>query len=54
VTVTRGPGPADAVLAGPAGRLLLVLLRRVPAGDPAVTVSGDPEVARRWLAGTSF
>jgi uncharacterized protein (TIGR03083 family) len=54
VTVTRGPGPADAVLAGPPARLLLVLLRRVPAGDPAVTVSGDAGVVGRWLAGPTF
>jgi uncharacterized protein (TIGR03083 family) len=57
VTRTAGPagaGPADAVLAGPAGALLLVLMGRVPAGDPAVTVSGDAAVLGRWLAAARF
>jgi uncharacterized protein (TIGR03083 family) len=57
VTRTAGPagaGPADAGLAGPAGELLLVLMGRVPAGDPAVTVSGDAAVLDRWLAAARF
>jgi uncharacterized protein (TIGR03083 family) len=64
VTVTRTAGPGDpaagqpgsdgAVVAGPAARLLLLLLRRVPAGDPAVTVSGDRAVLDRWLAAAQF
>jgi uncharacterized protein (TIGR03083 family) len=61
VTRTAGPaaglagaGPAGAVLAGPAGALLLVLMGRVPAGDPAVAVSGDAAVLDRWLAAARF
>jgi uncharacterized protein (TIGR03083 family) len=48
------PGGADAVLAGPAGRLLLVLMGRVPPGDPAVTVSGDRALLDRWLGAAQF
>ena len=64
VTVTRTAGPGEpaagedggdgAVVAGPAARLLLLLLRRVPAGDPALTVSGDRAVLDRWLAAAQF
>jgi uncharacterized protein (TIGR03083 family) len=54
VTVLRGHGKADAAVTGPAARLLLVLLRRLPADDPAVTVHGDPGILDRWLAGTPF
>jgi uncharacterized protein (TIGR03083 family) len=54
VTVSRGHGKGDAAVAGPAADLLLVLLRRVPSDDPAVTVHGDPSVLERWLAGTPF
>jgi len=42
------------VLRGPAGRLLLVLLRRIPADDPQVQVMGDPAVLAGWLAHTPF
>jgi uncharacterized protein (TIGR03083 family) len=44
----------DVVLAGPAGALLLVLLRRLPAGDPSVTVTGQRKLLDRWLAGMRF
>jgi uncharacterized protein (TIGR03083 family) len=54
VTVSRGHGKGDAAVAGPSADLLLVLLRRVPSDDPAVTVHGDPSVLERWLAGTPF
>jgi uncharacterized protein (TIGR03083 family) len=61
VTVTRtagpaaaGPGGADVVLAGPAAALLLVLMGRVPARDPAVTVSGDRALLDRWLGAAQF
>ena len=64
LTLERGPestgGPdqdaRDAVtVSGPAGPLLLVLLRRRPAaGEPSVTVAGDGALLRGWLAGTPF
>jgi hypothetical protein len=34
--------------------LLLVLMRRRPASDPAVTVHGDSAVLDGWLASTAF
>jgi uncharacterized protein (TIGR03083 family) len=46
--------PADATVSGPADRLLLVLLRRRPADDPALTVTGDGALVTGWLAGTPF
>jgi uncharacterized protein (TIGR03083 family) len=47
-------GDADVTVRGPADRLLLVLLRRYPAGDPAISVSGDAGLLAGWLAGTPF
>jgi uncharacterized protein (TIGR03083 family) len=49
-----GHAGGDAVLAGPAAALLLVLLRRLPPEDPAVSVTGDRAVLGRWLAGSRF
>jgi uncharacterized protein (TIGR03083 family) len=54
LTVEPGHAKGDAALAGPAVSLLLVLLRRRPASDPAVTVHGDSAVVDSWLAGTAF
>jgi uncharacterized protein (TIGR03083 family) len=54
VRVRRGHGKGDCALTGPAARLLLLLVRRAPAGDPAITVFGDTGLLTRWLAGTSF
>jgi uncharacterized protein (TIGR03083 family) len=45
---------ADAVLSGPAGRLLLVFMRRVPVSDPAVSVDGDASILTSWLDSTPF
>jgi uncharacterized protein (TIGR03083 family) len=39
---------------GPAASLLLVLMRRWPVPDPAVTVYGDSTVVDGWLANTAF
>jgi uncharacterized protein (TIGR03083 family) len=50
----HGTGGADATVSGPADRLLLVLVRRLPADDPAVTVTGDGALLTGWLAGTPF
>ncbi len=54
LTVEPGHGKGDAALAGPAASLLLVLMRRRPVPDPAVTVHGDGAVVAGWLAGTAF
>jgi len=54
LSVHRGPGRADVGVCGPADRLLLVLVRRLPADDPAITVTGDRERLTSWLAGTPF
>jgi uncharacterized protein (TIGR03083 family) len=50
-TVQAGPGVS---VSGPSDRLLLVLLRRLPADDPAITVTGDGALLTDWLAGTPF
>jgi hypothetical protein len=39
---------------GPADRLLLMLMRRLPADDPSITVHGDAGLLAGWLAGTQF
>jgi uncharacterized protein (TIGR03083 family) len=54
LAVEQGHGKGDAALAGPAAGLLLVLLRRRPVSDPAVTVHGDSAVVEGWLANTAF
>lgn len=54
LTVEPGHGKGDAALTGPAASLLLVLMRRRPVSDPAVTVYGDSAVVDAWLASTAF
>jgi hypothetical protein len=54
LTVEPGHGKGNAALSGPAASLLLVLMRRRPASDPAVTVYGDSDVVDGWLASTAF
>jgi uncharacterized protein (TIGR03083 family) len=54
VTVQPGHGTADVTLAGPAARVLLVLVRRLPPSDPSVEVLGDASVLEQWLAQTPF
>ena len=54
LTVAPGHGKGDAALTGPAASLLLVLMRRRPVSDPAVTVYGDSAVVDGWLASTAF
>ena len=54
ISVQREHSKADAAVTGPADRLLLVLLRRLPADDPAITVYGDASLLTGWLAGTPF
>ena len=52
--VEPGHAKGDAALTGPATSLLLVLMRRRPATDPAVTIYGDAGVLSDWLASTAF
>ena len=54
LAVEPGHGKGNAALAGPAASLLLVLMRRRPVSDPAVTIYGDHAVVDGWLAGTAF
>jgi uncharacterized protein (TIGR03083 family) len=54
LTVEPGHGKGDAALTGPAASLLLVLMRRRPVSDPAITVYGDSAVVDGWLASTAF
>jgi uncharacterized protein (TIGR03083 family) len=54
VTVQPSHGKGDVAVRGPAGRLLLVLLRRLPPDDPQVEVLGDAALLTGWLAGTPF
>jgi uncharacterized protein (TIGR03083 family) len=54
LTVEPGHDKGDAALTGPAASLLLVLMRRRPVSDPAVTVYGDNVVVDGWLANTAF
>jgi uncharacterized protein (TIGR03083 family) len=54
ITVRDGHGPADVTVAGPAGQLLLVLVRRLPPDGENVLVTGDPELLAGFLASTPF
>ncbi|HXP20890.1 MAG TPA: maleylpyruvate isomerase family mycothiol-dependent enzyme [Streptosporangiaceae bacterium] len=54
VEVQASHARGDVAITGPAARLLLVLLRRRPATDPAVRVLGDRELLDQWLAHSSF
>jgi uncharacterized protein (TIGR03083 family) len=54
VTVAAGHGKGDMALRGPASAVLLVLMRRLPPGDPAVEVIGDRALLDGWLAATPF
>jgi uncharacterized protein (TIGR03083 family) len=58
LTMQRGSaqraGDGDVAVSGPAGRLLLVLVRRLPADDPAIAVTGDAALFTGWLAATPF
>ena len=54
LVVEHGHGKGDVAVRGPAARLLLVLLRRVPPDDPQVQVMGDAALLTGWLASTPF
>jgi uncharacterized protein (TIGR03083 family) len=54
ITVEPGHGKGDIALSGPAASLLLLLVRRRPSDDPAVTVHGDASLLAGWLENTPF
>jgi hypothetical protein len=54
VLVEHGHGKGAVAMRGPAGSLLLVLVRRVPPDHPPVQVLGDRALLDRWLAATPF
>ncbi len=54
ITVEPGHAKADVAVRGPAARLLLVLVRRLPPSDPAVEILGDQALFAHWLAHTRF
>jgi uncharacterized protein (TIGR03083 family) len=48
--LARQPASADLTLSGPATDLLLALVRRRPAEDTGISMQGDTELWRTWLA----
>jgi uncharacterized protein (TIGR03083 family) len=54
ISVQPGHGKGDAAVRGPAGQLLLVLLRRLPPETAGVQVLGDSGLLTAWLAATPF
>jgi uncharacterized protein (TIGR03083 family) len=54
ITMEHGHAKGDVALRGPAARILLVLVRRLPPDDPSVEVLGDPAALSRWLEHTPF
>ncbi len=54
ITVEAGHAKGAVAVSGPAASLLLILVRRRPATDPAVTVHGDASLFAGWLANTPF
>lgn len=54
IHVTAEHGGADTALSGAASDVLLVLVGRKAAADPAVRVFGDHELLASWLRGITF
>jgi uncharacterized protein (TIGR03083 family) len=54
LAVEPGHAKADVAVRGPAAKLLLVLVRRLPPDEPGVEVLGDQELFARWLANTQY
>jgi uncharacterized protein (TIGR03083 family) len=54
LSVASGHGKGDIALRGPAAALLLVLVRRRRADDPAIEILGDRALLTRWLERTPY
>jgi uncharacterized protein (TIGR03083 family) len=54
ISVQHGHGRGDVAVRGPAGQLLLVLLRRLPPETAGVQVLGEGGLLTAWLAATPF
>jgi uncharacterized protein (TIGR03083 family) len=54
ITVERGHGKADVAVRGPAVKLLLVLMRRLPASATGIEVYGEGALLAHWLEHTQF
>jgi uncharacterized protein (TIGR03083 family) len=54
IAVEPGHGRGDVAVRGPAGDLMLLLMRRVPPSDPSVEVLGDPALLDVLLAATAW
>ena len=54
ISLEHGHGRGDVAVRGPAARLLLVLVRRLPPDDPTVEIIGDGALLSRWLEHTPF
>ncbi|HUL26249.1 MAG TPA: maleylpyruvate isomerase family mycothiol-dependent enzyme [Streptosporangiaceae bacterium] len=54
VMVEPGHGKGDVAVRAPASDMLLLLMRRLPAGDPAVELFGDAAVLDTLLAAAAF
>jgi uncharacterized protein (TIGR03083 family) len=54
VLVEHGHGKGDVAVRGPAGSLLLMLVRRIPPDDRELQVLGNEALLTSWLAATPF
>lgn len=54
VLVEHGHGKGDVAVRGPAGLLLLMLVRRIAPDDRELQVHGDAALLASWLAATPF
>jgi uncharacterized protein (TIGR03083 family) len=54
IAVETGHGKGDVAVRGPAGDLLLLLMRRVPPSDPGIEVLGDAALLDALLAETAW
>lgn len=54
VLVEHGHGKGDVAVRGPAGPLLLMLVRRIPPDDEDLQVLGNQALLTSWLAATPF
>ncbi len=54
IAIEHGHGKGGVAVRGPAGRLLLMLVRRVPPEDSELQVLGDSALLTAWLDATPF